>query len=155
MPGGARTIGTVHAAEPMEIEWIEARAWRAEQGCERYARMDQRNRRAVLRCLRKQIIGGQQPAGARHALDDEIRLAGNVIAHMSCQQPRIFRIAAGNARADDEANLLALEEGLLRHADAGHERRQDQTEDRAENEPCTEEHLRSPLMPPMAPHVSG
>ncbi len=56
MPGGARTIGTVHAAEPMEIEWIEARAWRAEQGCERYARMDQRNRRAVLRCLRKQII---------------------------------------------------------------------------------------------------
>ena len=76
-------------------QWIFSGSKRApghaEQWRQRHRGMDQADGGAVLRRLGKQIVGGQEAAGARHALDDEIRLAGNVVAHMRGKQPGIHR----------------------------------------------------------------
>ena len=114
VPGGARAVGAVHAAEPVELQRVEARALGAEQRRERHARMDEPDGGAVLRRLRIEIVGGEEPARARHALHDEVGLAGDVVAHVRGQEPRIFGVAAGDAGADQDADLLALVEGLLR-----------------------------------------
>ena len=113
MPGGAHAVGAVEAAEPVELQRVEARAGGAEQRRERQRRMDDPDRGAVLRGLRIEIVGGEEPAGARHALHDEVRLAGEMVAHVLRQQAGIFRIAAGDAGAQQDADGLALEEGRV------------------------------------------
>src|SRR5262249_4830231 len=89
---------------------VERRALRAEQWRQRHARMDEADRGGVGRRLRVKVVGGKKPSRARHALHDEIRFAGDVIAHVRGEEPPIFGIAAGDAGAEQDADGLAFEE---------------------------------------------
>ncbi len=73
--------------------------------------MHDADRRAVLRRLRVEIIGGIEAAGSRHALHDKAWIAGDMLAHVIGKRAGIFHIAPGHAGADDDADLLVFIEG--------------------------------------------
>jgi hypothetical protein len=65
-------------------------------------------RGAVLGRLIVKEIGGEQPAGAGHALHDKARITRDVPLHILGKEMRIFRVATGNAGTDDDTDELAL-----------------------------------------------
>jgi hypothetical protein len=66
---------------------------------------------AVLRGVGIEVVGGVEPAGAGHALHQHAGVAVNVPGHEFRQRAGIFHIAAGDAGADDQADLLVFIEG--------------------------------------------
>src|SRR6266511_2195652 len=69
---------------------------------------------AVARGRRVHEVRGLEPARARHVLDDDARIAGDVIFEYLYDQPRRGVVGAAGGGADDEADLLALVEVVLR-----------------------------------------
>jgi hypothetical protein len=55
-------------------------------------------------------LGALQAAGARHIVDDDRRLAGNVLAHVLSQKTAVDVVAAAGAVADDHGDRLAFVE---------------------------------------------
>ena len=77
--------------------------------------------RAVLGRDVVDVAERQERAGARLVLRHHGRIAGDVLADMAGEQPRIDVVAAGRRIADDELDLLALVEllGGLRRGGQG------------------------------------
>ena len=67
---------------------------------------------------------GLAAAGARHVLDHDARLAGDVPRQMPRECARIDVVAAAGIAADDEFDGFAGEE-ILRGGGGGHECRED------------------------------
>jgi hypothetical protein len=75
--------------------------------------------RAVLRRDAGHIIGGGEAARARHVHDHEARIAGDVLAEMPRQHPRIGIVVVAGAAEGDDGDLLAGVEMILRVARFG------------------------------------
>ena len=88
-----------NASEPDEFAGIEADIRRLQQSRGRRIAVDDSHLRAVRRRDFVDMIGGEQSAGARRALDDDPWIAGYVLAEMRCKQPRISIIPAAGAAA--------------------------------------------------------
>src|SRR5919106_1407725 len=56
------------------------------------------------------VVGGDQTAGAIHVLNHKTRIAGNMLAHVTCEQPRIGVIAASGGEAYRDSNRLTCVE---------------------------------------------
>ena len=55
-----------------------------------------------------EMIGEQERADARHVLDDDHRIAGNVLPNMFGNETAIGIVAAADGGADDQVDCLAL-----------------------------------------------
>ena len=97
----------VEAADPAEFLDLEARAGRIGQLGEQHAALDQRHGGAVLGRAAEQEIGAGHAAGGRHVLHDDGRIAGDVLGEMPRRGARLQVVAAADAGADDEGDLLA------------------------------------------------
>ena len=109
---GAREAAAMRhfrAADPVELQRIEIRVRVLHEGEVGNVAADRAEHGAVLRRLVVEKIGRDQRAGARHVLDDEVRIAGNILAHVARDDPRPGVVVA-RRRADDDADLLAAVE---------------------------------------------
>ena len=81
---------------------------------------------AVLRRDVVEVRDRGVAAGARHVGDDHARIAGDVLAHVAGEQPRVDVVAAAGRGADDHGDLPALVElgdRVLRGGGRGRRRR--------------------------------
>src|SRR5712691_9648286 len=60
-----------------------------------------------------EIVRRDEAARPRHVLDDDRRVARDVLAHVPRDRPRVSVEAAARREADNDAHVLALVEGLL------------------------------------------
>ena len=109
-PGDADADLVVGAADPVELGRVELRALVAEQRIEAGAAADDAEGRAVLGADIVEPVGEPQAAGALHVLRHDVRIAGNVLAHVAREHARIEVVAAADAVADIEIDGLALVE---------------------------------------------
>src|SRR5262249_32900836 len=63
---------------------------------------EQTDLRAVARRDIEEMVGCPDAACARHISDDDVRMAGNVLAEMAGDQPRVKIGAAARIEADDK-----------------------------------------------------
>jgi hypothetical protein len=54
------------------------------------------------------MVDADEAAGAGHVVDDEYRIAGNVLAHVAAHDSRINVVAAAGCERHDDAHGLAL-----------------------------------------------
>ena len=119
VPRHRQTDVAIHAAEPGELERIDIAFVLAEHRLERQSAPDRTHDGAVLGRDPVNVFLGLEPAGTGHVLDDDRRLAGNVVAEVASEQPRIDVVGRARAGKDDHAELAALVE-LLRRLGARH-----------------------------------
>ena len=100
----------IGAADPVEPVAVELRGLVAEQRIEAGAAADGADHRAVLVGDVVEPVGEPQAAGAFHVLRRHLRIAGNVLAEMARDQPRVDVVAAADAVADHHVDGLALVE---------------------------------------------
>jgi hypothetical protein len=76
------------------------------------------------------MIGRDDVAGARHVLDHDRRLAGNMPCDMASNEPRPEIVVLSRRGADNELELLAAEETVsaLRGSDAVERKKRAQDE---------------------------
>ena len=110
VPGRAQRNLVGAAAEPGELGRIELHPGGADQRLDREAAAEGAEHRAVFRGHVVDVVGGVQAAGAGEVLDDEVRVAGKVPAHVAAERARIEVIAAAGGVADDDGDVLALVE---------------------------------------------
>ena len=120
----------------MHLARIEFRGLRLDQWLGRHRGIDRADHRAVPRRDIGDVVHGDERAGARHILDDNLRIPGKVLAHMVCDHAGVSVIAAARRGANDDADGLVLEIGVL--CLRGLQRRQ---EDAGEH--CRSRHRRS------------
>ena len=86
---------------------------------------------AVARRHVVHVVGRHQRQGARHLLDDDVRITGDMSDHMHCKEPRPHVVVAAGGRADDDPELLAFVEfvGRLRRGRRGADHRADRQQD--------------------------
>jgi hypothetical protein len=101
----------IGAAEPIELDRIEAHAGRLQQRRGRHAVEGSAHHRAVERPGVVERIGHGEAAGARLILHDDGRLARNMRGQVARKQARIDVVARADADADHEPQRLAVEEG--------------------------------------------
>jgi hypothetical protein len=82
---------------------------------------------AVLRRRHVEVAHRGQAAGARHVLDDDIGVAGDVRRHMTRQAAGIDVVAAARREADHDGEDLALVE-IIRARERGRRREPGQRE---------------------------
>src|SRR5262245_23767970 len=97
-----------------------------------------------------QVIGEDQAAGARHVLDHDGGVAGNVTAHVAGERPGVGVEAAPGREADEDAHRLAPVEPLVAHALAAREADRDGEHDHDRDRPRGE-----PPLPWQAPRVAS
>jgi hypothetical protein len=68
---------------------------------------DHEQRGAVLRRELGHPVGGDQPAGARHVARHDRRIAGDVLANMTCKKPAAIVVVVPDRVTDDQADGLA------------------------------------------------
>ena len=100
----------IGAADPVEPVAVELRGLVAEQRIEAGAAADGADHRAVLVGDVVEPVGEPQAAGAFHVLRRHRRIAGNVLAEVARDQPRVDVVAAADAVADHHLDGLALVE---------------------------------------------
>jgi len=86
---------------------------------ERLARHVARERsehRAVARRLRVEKIGGGDAGRRRHVLNDDRRLAGNMLGEVSREEAPGKIVVVADGVSDDQSDLLVLVEILRRWA---------------------------------------
>src|ERR1700683_1900773 len=120
-PRHRQTGVAVHAAKPSELERIEIPFILAKHRLEWQPAPDPPDDRALLRRDPVNVFFGLEPAGTGHVLDDNCRLAGNVVAEGASEQPRVDVIGRARARKDTNADLAAFVE-LLRRLGASNAR---------------------------------
>ena len=101
----------VGAADPVELHRVELRVRViAQQWLERNAALRRADMQAVLVRDIGDVVGHHQAAAARHVAHDHLRIAGDVLADMTRNQPRIDVVAAAGGEADIERDGLVLVE---------------------------------------------
>ena len=125
VPGEAGADVVVGRADPVELQRVEPRALRRHQRLKRDRAVEGRDLGAVLRRRVVELVGEDQARGARHVLDDDVRIAGDVLAHVAGERARVQVVAAAGGEADaDGDGLAAIEvgDGILRRCLRGQER---------------------------------
>ena len=119
------------AADPVELHRIEADVRDLHHRRRRHRARRHPDHGAVARRHVEHVVGRDQRARARHVLDDDVRIAGDMSGHMSCKQPRPHVVVAAGGRADDDPDLLAFVEfvGRLRRGRRGAEHAADRQQD--------------------------
>ena len=102
-----------HRRDRVLVREREDRVRPRDQRLQENGAVDQCEGGAVLRHLRHQLIGERHAAGAGKIFGNEGRLAGQVLAHMACDQAAVLGVRAGRARADGDGHGLAGIERLL------------------------------------------
>src|SRR6266853_2819704 len=110
MPGHANRNFVIETAEPGQLQGVDARCRLAEQRIERDIADGRADRSAVLGRDIVDVIHGLASAARRKILDDDLRIAGNVAAHVPPEQPAILVVAPSRRRADEHVDLLAAVE---------------------------------------------
>src|SRR5262249_25368723 len=95
------------AADPGELRRVELHALPAQDLVLRDALIEQPERGAVLGRDTIQIVGGNHAVGTRHVRYDHALVAGNVLADVTGEQPRILIVAAARAERHVERDGLA------------------------------------------------
>ena len=106
------------AAEPGHFRGVEARARRAAERPERRIAGDDREHRAVLRRRAVEVARGDIAAGTRHVLRHHRRIARQMLANVTRDEPAPQVIAAARPEADDQRDIPAGER-LSRRLRAG------------------------------------
>src|SRR5262245_15461141 len=121
-----RSSGVFH---PVEGPRIELGILVADQRLDRDGAAGDGEDGAVARRGVGDIVGGDEPARARHVLHDEVRTAGEVAPHVAGERLRIEARAAAGREAHHDGDLLAaveVRDRVLRGAgqwrEAGHGR---------------------------------
>src|SRR4051794_17599281 len=108
VPGYADADLIIGAADPGELVAVELRLLVSEQRIEASAAADGAEHRAVLGRDVVEPVSEAEAAGALHVLRRHRRIAGDVLAHVTRDQPGIDVIAAAHAVADHEIDVLAF-----------------------------------------------
>ncbi len=98
------------ASDPVELHGIEADVRDLHHRRRRHRARRHPDHGAVARRDVEDVVGGDQRSRARHVLDDDVRVAGDVAWQMSRQKPRPHVVVAAAGRADHDPDLLALVE---------------------------------------------
>ena len=96
-------------AQPSEFHRIELNVRIAfHHGHQRQAAIYDSKHSAVAWCPDVDKISRNQACSAWHVLDDERRIAGNMLAHVACEQARVNVVATAGAVPDENLDLLSL-----------------------------------------------
>jgi hypothetical protein len=125
VPGEAGRGLDIRSAEPAELAAIEFGIGVADERLDRHGAARDGEHAPVARGGVEEIVGGKQPARARHMLDHQARTAGKIAAHMMSKRLRIeARTAAGTIAHDHGQLPPAVEIGDLVRRGTGARRNQ-------------------------------
>jgi hypothetical protein len=127
VPNAAGGDFRIEAAQPVELARIEPAAFRIDQRLDGVDRVGHADGEPIARRHGGEIAGGLQRAGARHVLDDDVRLARHVPPHVLGEQPQIKPEGRARWIADHRLDGLAAIErgGVLGLRRASGEQRRD------------------------------
>lgn len=108
-----KILRAVHAADPIEFRVIEPHLFAAGELIEINPRYDRRDRQTVGFGHAVEMVGGDQRAGPRHILHDEVGVSRNMLAPMLGYEARMSIILASRGGPGNEGNRLALIERCL------------------------------------------
>ena len=112
VPDAAGRDFRVEAAEPVELARVELAALRIDQRLDGVDRVRHADGEAVARRHGGEIAGRLQRAGARHVLDDDVRVARHVPRQVLGEQPQIKLEGRAGRIADHRLDgLAAIERG--------------------------------------------
>ena len=104
-----RDLG-VEAAEPDEAARVEARILRIDQRLDGVDRVRHAEHRAVLGRDRREIVGRLERARARHVLEHDVRVAGDVLADVAGEHAQVELEGRARPIADHRLHRPALVE---------------------------------------------
>ena len=108
MPDSEQLIGVVHVGDPTEFAQVGFELRRHSHrliGGKSLA--DDADHGAVARRDLRHVVGGDDAATAGHVDDDQRRVTGDMLAHVTGDEPRILVIVGARRGPHDDADLLA------------------------------------------------
>src|SRR5918998_106623 len=101
MPDGEHLADLIIGAEPVELAGLEAHAFSL-QLLDQRQRVGNEDFAAILSPPAINVVGRDRAPGAGHVLDQEARIAGNVLAEVVGNETPIEVIASSRSGAHDE-----------------------------------------------------